>query len=161
VGSNGSPNTDTKIRLQLFHPVKSNRRRQLSNPNVPEVYHWWTSPSRLPYPSTLYVTVKGIKPPKDIDAAGRSMFAVQEVCVSSIVKTTACNFVLDSSGLKITAGQRGQWPAKNASWPVTFLPSPVILTGHISCLPMWFLTSWIKTWNYDVSKQVSNSLFHC
>ncbi|CAB4020711.1 jouberin isoform X1 [Paramuricea clavata] len=78
VGSNGSPNTDIKIRLQLFHPVKSNRRRQLSNPNVPEVYHWWTSPSRLQYPSTLYVTVKGIKPPKVIDAAGRSMFAVQE-----------------------------------------------------------------------------------
>jgi hypothetical protein len=83
-------------------------------------------------------------------------------CVCLLVKTTACNFVLDGSGLKITAGQRGHWPAKNASWPVTFLPSPVILTAAIfSCLPMWFLTSWIKTWNYDVSKQVSNSLFQC
>ncbi|XP_028402688.1 jouberin-like [Dendronephthya gigantea] len=78
VGSNGSPNTDTKIRLQLFHPVKYNRRRQLSNSSIPEVYHWWSSPSRQPYPSTLYVTVKGIRPPQDIDAAGRSMFAVQE-----------------------------------------------------------------------------------
>jgi hypothetical protein len=27
-------------------------------------------------------------------------------CVCLLVKTTACNFVLDSSGLKITAGQR-------------------------------------------------------
>ena len=45
-----------------------------------------------------------------------------------------------------------------------FFTSPVILTGlatFSSCLPMWLLTSWIKTWNYEVSKQVSNSLFHC
>lgn len=78
VGSNGATNTDTKIRLQLFHPVKSYRRKPTSTSEVPEVYQWWLSSSRVPYPSTLYVTVKGIKPPKHVDAAGRSMFAVQE-----------------------------------------------------------------------------------
>jgi hypothetical protein len=43
----------------------------------------------------------------------------------------------------------------------SFLPHRSFWQATFSCLPMWLLTSWIKTWNYDVSKQVSNSLFHC
>lgn len=35
---------------------------------------------REPYPSTLYVTIKGIRPPRDVEPAlMRSMFATQEV----------------------------------------------------------------------------------
>ncbi|XP_046857215.1 jouberin-like [Xenia sp. Carnegie-2017] len=78
IGANGSLNTEQKIRLQLFHPVKLNRRQRASKQNTPEVYDWWKSTSRDSYPSTLYVTVKGVKPPKEIDAAGRSMFPVQQ-----------------------------------------------------------------------------------
>jgi hypothetical protein len=42
---------------------------------------------------------------------------------------------------------------KMPSWTVTFLPRLSFWPATFSCLPMWSLTSWLKTWNYDVSKQ--------
>jgi hypothetical protein len=55
--------------------------------------------------------------------------------------------------LRLKRPVNGQWRAKNASWSVTFLPHRSFWPATFSCLPMWLLTSWIKTWNYDVSKQ--------
>ena len=46
-----------------------------------QVYQWWKSTKRVPYPSTLYVTLKGVQPPKTIDPSLRSMFAIQQVCL--------------------------------------------------------------------------------
>lgn len=74
VGGNGAPNTDKKVRLQLFQPPKST----IKTNNIVEVYQWWKSTKRVPYPSTLYVTLKGVQPPKTIDPSLRSMFAIQQ-----------------------------------------------------------------------------------
>ena len=46
-----------------------------------QVYQWWKLTKRVPYPSTLYVTLKGVQPPKTIDPSLRSMFAIQQVCL--------------------------------------------------------------------------------
>lgn len=46
----------------------------------PQVYQWWKQAKRVPYPSTLYVTLKGVQPPKSVDPSLRSMFAIQQVC---------------------------------------------------------------------------------
>ncbi|XP_077991283.1 jouberin-like [Glandiceps talaboti] len=74
VGSHGAPNTEKKTRLQLFHPPINYRKKPGSN----EVYQWWTSVVRQPYPSTLYVTLKGLRTPDNIQPSVRSMFATQE-----------------------------------------------------------------------------------
>ncbi|XP_065062280.1 jouberin-like [Rhopilema esculentum] len=77
VSTNGSPNTDRKVRLQLYHrPTRLRARNPI--PGALEIFSWWQSTERVPYPSTLYVTVKGIRPPESIDAAARSMFPIQE-----------------------------------------------------------------------------------
>nr|XP_006825179.1 PREDICTED: jouberin-like [Saccoglossus kowalevskii] len=74
VGSHGAPNTGKKIRLQLFYPPVNYRAKQGSV----EVYQWWLNLPRQPYPSTLYVTLKGLQPPNNIQPAVRSFFATQE-----------------------------------------------------------------------------------
>ncbi|KAL9980441.1 hypothetical protein ACROYT_G009033 [Oculina patagonica] len=74
VGGNGTPNTDKKVRLQLFQPPKSS----IKSNSMVEVYQWWKQTKRVPYPSTLYVTLKGVQPPKTIDPSLRSMFAIQQ-----------------------------------------------------------------------------------
>ncbi|ELT92642.1 hypothetical protein CAPTEDRAFT_228034 [Capitella teleta] len=74
LGANGKPNTDRKVRLQLYYPMSHIRGRgkQL------EIFQWWKSKQRIPYPSSIYVTVKGIVPPIEVEPAARSMFATQE-----------------------------------------------------------------------------------
>ncbi|XP_070556503.1 jouberin-like isoform X2 [Ptychodera flava] len=74
VGSNNAPNTEKKIRLQLFYPPVNYRKKPGSN----EVFQWWLYSTRQPYPSTLYVTVKGIRPPDNLHPSVRSMFATQK-----------------------------------------------------------------------------------
>ncbi|KAJ7417021.1 hypothetical protein BTVI_33936 [Pitangus sulphuratus] len=59
VGANGVLNIGGKLRLQLYYPPS----RTKSHSNVVEVYDWWAKCPRNRYPSTLYVTVKGIKLP--------------------------------------------------------------------------------------------------
>nr|XP_022332539.1 jouberin-like isoform X2 [Crassostrea virginica] len=74
-GNNDKLNTGSKVRLQLFVPPSSSSGKS----NQLEVYQWWRSMKREPYPSTLYVTIKGIRPPRDVEPAlMRSMFATQE-----------------------------------------------------------------------------------
>ncbi|XP_062592731.1 jouberin-like isoform X1 [Saccostrea cucullata] len=74
-GNNNKLNVGSKVRLQLFVPPSSSHPK----PNQLEVYQWWSSMKREPYPSTLYVTIKGIQPPRDVEPAlMRSMFATQE-----------------------------------------------------------------------------------
>ncbi|KAL3869318.1 hypothetical protein ACJMK2_042012, partial [Sinanodonta woodiana] len=75
VGNNNKINTGAKVRLQLFEVPSAVRGR--NNSGLVEIYQWWKSESRKPYPSTLYVTLKGITPPDSIEPAARSMFATQ------------------------------------------------------------------------------------
>ncbi|XP_062428498.1 jouberin isoform X2 [Rhea pennata] len=76
VGANGVLNVDGKLRLQLYYPP-SRPPRTRSHSNV-EVYEWWAKCPRNRYPSTLYVTIRGIKLPDHVDPSFRSMMAVQQ-----------------------------------------------------------------------------------
>ncbi|XP_041358926.1 jouberin-like [Gigantopelta aegis] len=73
-GANNKINVDSKVRLQLYLPPT----RYRAKPDMTELFQWWSGTTRVTYPSTLYVTLKGIKPPEDIEPAGRSMYAIQE-----------------------------------------------------------------------------------
>ncbi|XP_035728336.1 jouberin-like [Vespa mandarinia] len=61
VGTNNVMHIDKKIRLQLYRPQKSTRN---FGSRKCEVYNWWKSNRREKYPSSLYVTVTSINPPK-------------------------------------------------------------------------------------------------
>ncbi|XP_027855752.1 jouberin isoform X3 [Xiphophorus couchianus] len=74
IGANGILNIDSKLRLQLFCPPPRAKRQ----PETIEVFEWWRKYPRTKYASTLYVTVKGIKPPECVDPSMRSMMALQE-----------------------------------------------------------------------------------
>uniref|UniRef100_K7E9L6 Jouberin n=1 Tax=Ornithorhynchus anatinus TaxID=9258 RepID=K7E9L6_ORNAN len=74
VGANGVLNINGKLRLQLYTPP-SRTRSQL---NVVEVFEWWSKCPRNRYPSTLYVTIKGLKLPDHVDPSFRSMMALQQ-----------------------------------------------------------------------------------
>ncbi|XP_023208671.1 jouberin isoform X2 [Xiphophorus maculatus] len=74
IGANGILNIDSKLRLQLFCPPPRAKRQ----PETIEVFEWWRKYPRTKYASTLYVTVKGIKPPECVDPGMRSMMALQE-----------------------------------------------------------------------------------
>ncbi|XP_017933751.1 jouberin isoform X2 [Manacus vitellinus] len=74
VGANGVLNIGGKLRLQLYYPPSRTKSRS----NVVEVYDWWAKCPRNRYPSTLYVTVRGIKLPDHVAPSFRSMIAVQQ-----------------------------------------------------------------------------------
>ncbi|XP_036398069.1 jouberin [Megalops cyprinoides] len=73
VGTNGVLNVDTKLRLQLYCPPRARKQ-----PHTVEVVEWWRRYPRNRYASTLYVTVKGLKPPEHVDPSVRSMMALQQ-----------------------------------------------------------------------------------
>eukprot|EP00794_Sanderia_malayensis_P004725 gene4725-5348_t len=77
VSATGSCNTDKKVRLQLYQPPTRFRARN-PLPGSIEVFQWWKFADRTAYPSTLYVTVKGIRPPDDLGTATRSMYPIQQ-----------------------------------------------------------------------------------
>lgn len=62
VGANGVLNVGGKLRLQLYCPPPRSRMQL----NAVEVYDWWAKCPRNRYPSTLYVTIKGIKLPDHV-----------------------------------------------------------------------------------------------
>ncbi|KAK6171988.1 hypothetical protein SNE40_018397 [Patella caerulea] len=74
LGGNEKLNVDNKVRLQLFEPPSNFKPK----PGQVEIYQWWYSATRTPYPSTLYVTLKGISAPDMVEPASRSMFPTQE-----------------------------------------------------------------------------------
>ncbi|KAG8510881.1 Jouberin, partial [Galemys pyrenaicus] len=74
LGANGNVNVNSKLRLQLYYPPTKAR----SPLKVVEVFEWWSKCPRNRYPSTLYVTVRGLKIPEYIKPSYRSMMALQE-----------------------------------------------------------------------------------
>ncbi|NXK29837.1 AHI1 protein, partial [Piprites chloris] len=74
VGANGVLNIGGKLRLQLYYPPS----RTKSHSNVVEIYDWWAKCPRNRYPSTLYVTVRGIKLPDHVAPSFGSTIAVQQ-----------------------------------------------------------------------------------
>ena len=82
VGTNGALNTDTKLNLQLYFPPPQAMRRKpvsiIEAPETTEVYEWWRLYPKNQYPSVLHVTVKGIRPPEELDpeTAGRELESI-------------------------------------------------------------------------------------
>ncbi|XP_062896500.1 jouberin isoform X1 [Mobula hypostoma] len=74
VGANGVLNIDGKLRLQLYYPPS--KVKKLSNSI--EVFEWWKKRPWDHYPSTLYVTVKGLRLPQNVNPSVRSMMALQQ-----------------------------------------------------------------------------------
>ncbi|XP_033123597.1 jouberin-like [Anneissia japonica] len=74
IGSNKTLNTEKKVRLQLFYPPFSFKTK----PGQVDVYQWWSSIVRQPYPATLYITIKPVTTPSSMEPAFRSMFATQK-----------------------------------------------------------------------------------
>ncbi|KAM9842896.1 jouberin-like [Aulostomus maculatus] len=64
---------DSKLCLQLFYPPKV-----ATTEPIIEVVEWWRKYPRKKYPSTLYVTVKGIKLPERLDPRIRPTMPVKE-----------------------------------------------------------------------------------
>ncbi|CAD1476593.1 unnamed protein product, partial [Heterotrigona itama] len=62
VGRNQVLHIDKKVRLQLYRPRKNSHK--FDRFHTCEVYTWWKSNVREKYPSSLFVTVKSIDPPK-------------------------------------------------------------------------------------------------
>uniref|UniRef100_A0A8C2UQ49 Jouberin n=1 Tax=Chinchilla lanigera TaxID=34839 RepID=A0A8C2UQ49_CHILA len=74
LGANGNANINSKLRLQLYYPPTKPR----SQLNVVEVFEWWSRCPRNRYPSTLYVTVRGLKVPDSVKPSYRSVMVLQE-----------------------------------------------------------------------------------
>ncbi|XP_061425412.1 jouberin isoform X2 [Lethenteron reissneri] len=74
VGANGAVNVGGKMRLQLFYPPARFRHAA----GVLPVYEWYAKHARLRYPATIYVTVKGLRLPSQLDPSGRSVMALQQ-----------------------------------------------------------------------------------
>uniref|UniRef100_UPI00398EEB01 jouberin isoform X2 n=1 Tax=Pristiophorus japonicus TaxID=55135 RepID=UPI00398EEB01 len=74
VGANEVLNIDGKLRLQLYYPPA--KIKKLSNSI--EVFEWWKKRPWDHYPSTLYVTVKGLRLPQNVNPSVRSMMATQQ-----------------------------------------------------------------------------------
>ncbi|KAM5325634.1 jouberin isoform 2-T3 [Glossophaga mutica] len=74
LGANGNVNINSKLRLQLYYPPTKSR----SHLDVVEVFEWWSKCPRNRYPSTLYVTVRGLKIPECVKPSYRPAMALQE-----------------------------------------------------------------------------------
>ncbi|XP_058792514.1 uncharacterized protein LOC131664986 [Phymastichus coffea] len=61
IGVNGTQHVNKIVRLQLYRPKKTFRR---ASKTKCDVYKWWKSGSRDKYPSSLYVSISPIDPPK-------------------------------------------------------------------------------------------------
>ncbi|CAF1274494.1 unnamed protein product [Didymodactylos carnosus] len=71
VGTGNALNTEHTLRLQLWEPSFIHS----TNPHTPDVYMAYSQTHRRKYPSTLYVTVKSIVPPKYFRPKLRSAIA--------------------------------------------------------------------------------------
>ncbi|KAK7796958.1 hypothetical protein U0070_001480 [Myodes glareolus] len=108
LGANGNANINSKLRLQLYYPPTKPR----SQSNVVEVFEWWSKCPRHRYPSTLYVTVRGLKIPDCIKPSYRSMMALQEekgipvYCERHRETSSACR-IPNKHLFSLNAGERG------------------------------------------------------
>ncbi|XP_073483425.1 jouberin isoform X1 [Aquarana catesbeiana] len=67
VGANEVLNVDKKLRLQLYYPPRSRIT------SITPVYDWWLKYPRNQYPSTLYVTIKGLKLPDNVTSTNMDL----------------------------------------------------------------------------------------
>ncbi|CAH2250341.1 jouberin isoform X1 [Pelobates cultripes] len=79
VGTNRVFNVDSRLRLQLYYPPS--RSRLISSTSV---FDWWLKYPRNPYPSTLYVTIKGLQLPDNMNPSFGSSKHIQRDLGSNV-----------------------------------------------------------------------------
>ncbi|GBM08703.1 Jouberin [Araneus ventricosus] len=79
LGSNNVVNTGSKLRLQLFKPHISRKKKACQL----EVFKWWSSKPRIPLPASLYISFER-HDISTIEPALRSMLPLQEETGSSV-----------------------------------------------------------------------------
>ncbi|KAK7792381.1 hypothetical protein R5R35_007733 [Gryllus longicercus] len=82
VGANRHFNVEKKLRLQLYKPTFP---AKTSHEHC-DVYSWWSHQVWERYPATLYVTVKGVIPPENIQPALRSQVVLQQEKTSDVLE---------------------------------------------------------------------------
>ncbi|KAJ1154756.1 hypothetical protein NDU88_007499 [Pleurodeles waltl] len=104
VGANGVLNVDGKLRLQLYYPPPRTRTQH----SCVDVYEWWLKYPRNRYPSTLYVTVKGLKLPDQGACRSHSMKTVQQDQGASFgdVQTATSEYGSDEKKMDIVKWMR-------------------------------------------------------
>ncbi|XP_076440565.1 jouberin-like [Babylonia areolata] len=122
VGGNGKINVGSKLRLQLFQ-IPS---RRFPKGGQPEVYNWWKSQQRSPYPSTLYVTLKSIVPPDNVEPSLRSMFATQQEQGAMTYEDLKRSMNWDSKAHKLEARPLTSW--SRLFGQLCRIPNSLILT---------------------------------
>ncbi|KAJ7341958.1 hypothetical protein JRQ81_008029 [Phrynocephalus forsythii] len=137
VGANGVLNVGGKLRLQLYSPPPKSR----SQISTVEVYDWWLKCPRIHYPSTLYVTVKGIKLPDHVDPCLRSMMAVQQEyhSPSFLDQQSEVSKKVNNSGPKVEKQEPFKWsklPGQVCRIPNKYLFS--LRAGDMGCFCISF-----------------------
>ncbi|XP_075453507.1 jouberin isoform X4 [Ascaphus truei] len=136
VGANEVLNVDTKLRLQLYYPPS--RARIALNSHI---YEWWLKYPRNRYPSTLYVTIKGLKLP-DNAAHSRTIMALQQELGSGILNRDLPN----EAAQKGNESEEGKLKKELFRW--TRLPGQAcripnrhlfsLRAGHMGCFSVRF-----------------------
>lgn len=86
VGRTKQVNVGKRLRLQLYEPGSGSASSAPDAP--PQVFSWWRSGKREPYPSTLHVTLRDVLPPAVVEPNLRSFTPLQAVC-----RCTRCSAV--------------------------------------------------------------------
>lgn len=77
VGSDKSPNTEKRIKLQLYYsPTYVSQVTGVEQ--IPQVYNLYKNGPRVKYPSTLTITVKAVLQPNNFEPSLRSYYTFQE-----------------------------------------------------------------------------------
>ncbi|XP_002935854.3 jouberin isoform X2 [Xenopus tropicalis] len=131
VGANEVFNVDTKLRLQLYYPPS--RARLSSNCHI---YEWWLKYPRNPYPSTLYVTVKGLK--LKADPTSDTFGALQQDLGSSILDNDLQN---EADGFGEGKPKKELYKWSRLPGQACRIPNKRILSlraGHMGCFSICF-----------------------
>ncbi|KAM4693311.1 jouberin isoform 1-T3 [Discoglossus pictus] len=136
VGANEVLNVDTKLRLQLYYPPS--RARIATNT---QIYDWWLKHPRSRYPSTLYVTVKGLKLPDNMDPSSPTTMSFRQELGSSILHTEVQNEMALKSNESGEEKQKEPFRWTRLPGQACHIPNRHLLSlraGHMGCFSICF-----------------------
>ncbi|KAG7205445.1 hypothetical protein KM043_007437 [Ampulex compressa] len=85
MGKDDAMHIDKKVRLQLYRPQRNYKK---FGRHKCEVYTWWKSTSREKYPSSLFVTIKSVDPPR-VESVVYRQLASKEPSVRSEIQRSS------------------------------------------------------------------------
>ncbi|XP_053566874.1 jouberin [Bombina bombina] len=136
VGANDVLNVDTKLRLQLYYPPP--RARLMSSSTI---YDWWLKQHRSKYPSTLYVTIKGLKLPDNVKASFHDSLAMHQQLGSSISHTDLENENVSKTSEATESNRKEPLRWTRLPGQACHIPNKRLLSlraGHMGCFSVCF-----------------------